>query len=141
MRRSNPARESLYESPAYAVLLGRIGTNLRRLREAKGWTQEECAFRCGDMAAPLLRRIELAATNVTALTLARLAEGLGVDPSELLVPVTASSRRGPGRPRGAGRERVSETSPSGDLSTPGTVTPEAPGTDEPDAPAPEGSES
>lgn len=106
MRRRNSARESLYESPAYRALLVRVGANLRRLREARGWTQEECAFRCGDMAAPLLRRIELAATNVTALTLTRLADGLGVDPVELLAPVASPPPpRKRGRPTGTGRKR------------------------------------
>ena len=73
---------------------------LRDLREAKGWTQEEAAFRCDDMASPLLRRIELAATNVTAVTLARIAEGFEVDASELLAPVSIpTQKRGRGRPK------------------------------------------
>ncbi len=102
MRRRNTAREELYERPAYHGLLERIGANVRRLREAKGWSQEEAAFQCGDMASPLLRRIELAATNVTALTLARIAEGLGVDASELLAPIaTPLAKRGRGRPKKA----------------------------------------
>jgi transcriptional regulator with XRE-family HTH domain len=98
MRRRKPARGPLYESQAYLTLLARIGANVRRLREAKNWSQEECAFQCGEMSAPLLRRIELAATNVTALTIARLCEGLGVDAVELLAAGTPHQKRRPGRP-------------------------------------------
>ena len=109
MRRRNTDREALYASPAYRALLGRIGANVRRLREAKGWTQEECADRCGAMSAPLLRRIELASTNITALTLARLAEGLGVDAAELLAPGTPHTKRRPGRPRRKSEPSEEET--------------------------------
>ncbi len=100
MRPRNKARETRYQSPAYLRLLGRIGANVRRLREAKGWTQEEAAFQCDDLAAPLLRRIELGSTNVTAITLSRIAEGFGVDASELLAPVEAlPAKRKAGRPK------------------------------------------
>lgn len=99
MQRRDPARAAFYRDPAYLDLLDRIGANLRRLREARGWTQEECAHRCGDMAPPLLRRIELASTNVTAVTVTRLCKGLGVDPSELFLPAPPSPPRRPGRPK------------------------------------------
>lgn len=99
MRPRKEARKERYQSAAYLRLLGRIAANVRRLRDAREWTQEEAAFQCDDLAAPLLRRIELAATNVTALTLSRLAEGFGVDVAELVAPVTTSpARRKPGRP-------------------------------------------
>jgi len=99
MQRRDPERAGFYTDPAYLNLLGRVGANLRRLREAKGWTQEECAHRCGDMAPPLLRRIELASTNITAVTITRLCKGLDVDPSELFAPTTLPPYRGPGRPK------------------------------------------
>ncbi len=89
--------------------MARIGANVRRLREAKGWTQEECADQCKEMSAPLLRRIELASTNVTALTLSRLAEGLGVDASELLAKGTPHTKRRPGRPRRKSEPSEEET--------------------------------
>jgi len=101
MRPRNKAREARYESAAYLGLLGRIGANVRRLREAKGWTQEEAAFQCDDLAAPLLRRIELGATNITALTLSRIAEGFGVDASEFLLPAKPTPKRKAGRPKKA----------------------------------------
>lgn len=100
MRPRNKARETRYKSPAYLRLLERIGANVRRLRDAKGWTQEEAAFQCDDLAAPLLRRIELGSTNVTAITLSRIAEGFAVDVSELLAPVaTPPPKRKAGRPK------------------------------------------
>lgn len=95
-RRSD--RSSLYEGDVYRDLLARVAANVRRLREAKGWTQEDCAEKCGDMAPPLLRRIELASTNLTAVTVARLCEGLGVDVTELVAPGTPFVKRRPGRP-------------------------------------------
>ena len=112
MRRRNPDRGPLYESRAYLDLLARIGANVRRLREAKNWSQEECAFQCGDMSAPLLRRIELAATNVTALTIARLCEGLAVDAVELLAAGTPHQKRRPGRPPKAAHEPPADLAPA-----------------------------
>lgn len=97
MRARNAARTVRYENAAYRALLVRIASNLRRLRAAKGWTQEEAAFRCDNMSAPLLRRIELAATNITAVTLSRLAEGFAVDPTALVAAVTEPP---PTTPRG-----------------------------------------
>ena len=99
MRTPNPARAVLYASPTYRVVLARIAANLRRLREARGWTQEECAGRCGEIAPALLRRIEAGGTNVTALTLARLCDGLEVDGEEFLRPALPLPKRRPGRPR------------------------------------------
>ena len=99
MRRRSKTREELYQGAAYLRTLARVAANVRRLREARGWTQEEAAFQCDDMASPLLRRVELAATNVTALTLTRLATGFGVDVAELLAPVDAPAPRKVGRPK------------------------------------------
>lgn len=99
MPRRNRKRLPLYETPTYRDLLARVGANVRRLRELRGWTQEECAYQCGDLAAPVLRRIEGASTNITAVTLARLADGLRVDVGALLVAGTPHQRRGPGRPK------------------------------------------
>ena len=99
MRARRESREKLYQGAAYLRTLARIAANVRRLREARGWTQEEAAFQCDDLASPLLRRIELAASNVTALTLTRLAEGFGVDIAELLAPVEVPPPRKVGRPR------------------------------------------
>ncbi|OJT19342.1 hypothetical protein BO221_37125 [Archangium sp. Cb G35] len=55
---------------------------VRRLREEKGWTQEEAAHRC-QMTTRLLQRVEGEDVNLTLTTLARLCEGLGVDVAQL----------------------------------------------------------
>ena len=83
----------------YREVLERLAANVQRLRAARGWTQEECSARCGDLDITLLRSIEAARANVTAATVARLCEGLGADVAEFYDPRTAFVRRGPGRPR------------------------------------------
>ena len=103
MRIPRPSRAVLYESPTYLALLARIAANPRRLREARGWTQEECAGRCGQLAPALLRRIEAGVGrgkgNVTTLTLARLCDGLELDGDEFLRTAPPLPKRRPGRPR------------------------------------------
>jgi transcriptional regulator with XRE-family HTH domain len=99
MKRRKPQRAALYETATYEGLVRRIGANVRRLRHARGWTQEECAFQCKKLGPALLRTIEAGRTNVTATTLARLCDGLGVDAAELFVPVPPSAKRAPAKPR------------------------------------------
>lgn len=85
--------------PAYRSALTRVATNLRRLRLARGWTQEEAARRCGDMAAQYLQLIEREGVNVTVSTLSRLAQGFGVDIADLLAASEPLPPRVAGRPR------------------------------------------
>lgn len=60
-----------------------LGRNVRRLREAKGWSQPELADRAG-LARPTIARVELGyATATTLETAERLAEALGVTLDEL----------------------------------------------------------
>lgn len=99
MKRRKSQRAALYETATYVSLVGRIGANVRRLRHARGWTQEECAFRCHDLGPALLRTIESGRTNITVATLARLCDGLAVDAAELFVPAAPLAKRAPGRPR------------------------------------------
>lgn len=77
MRRRPSNRDALYAEPEYVALLGRVATNVRRLRELKGWNQEEAAHQCLEMAVLAYASIEHAEGNFTALTLARLARVLG----------------------------------------------------------------
>lgn len=58
MKRRNPKRAVQYKTPRYREILERVGANVRKLREARGLTQEEFAFQCGDMSTSMLRTIE-----------------------------------------------------------------------------------
>ncbi|WP_084737932.1 helix-turn-helix domain-containing protein [Cystobacter ferrugineus] len=82
-RTRRPERAEQYESAAYRELQARLATAVRRLREERGWTQEEAAHRCG-MTTRLFQRVEGADVNLTFTSLARLCEGFGVDVVQLL---------------------------------------------------------
>ena len=79
-------REALYEAPAYRSLLAALGANLRANRLAKGLTSEQAAEKCG-LRFAMYAEAEYARSNTTMLTLSRIAEGLGMSPWELLVPL------------------------------------------------------
>ena len=57
--------------------LVRLGKNLRKAREAKGWSQEEMAFRCR-VHRTYVGGVERAEYNVTILTLRRFTKALGI---------------------------------------------------------------
>lgn len=61
----------------------RLGTNLRRLREAKGLSQEAFAFDAG-IHRTYVSDIERGARNPTITVVEKLADALGVTASELL---------------------------------------------------------
>jgi transcriptional regulator with XRE-family HTH domain len=60
-----------------------LGANLKRLRTAKGWSQEQYAFEAG-IHRTYVSDIERGARNPTILILEKLAEPLGVEPAELI---------------------------------------------------------
>ncbi|MDO9019843.1 MAG: helix-turn-helix transcriptional regulator [Deltaproteobacteria bacterium] len=111
MRRKPTTRDPLYRSREYLDLVGRVATNVRQLRQTRGWTQEEAATRCGQLSVYVLRQIESAQTNVTAVTLARLSAGFGVDVADFLAPAPTPTRRAPGRPAGIPRVSPSDLAP------------------------------
>ena len=59
-----------------------VGENIRRLREAKGLTQEQLAGEA-DIAMRHLGRIERGEGNPTVEMLGKLADVLGVKPGEM----------------------------------------------------------
>lgn len=61
-----------------------VGTNVRRLRLAKGLTQEQLAFEAA-LDLTYVGGIERGRRNPSLLVMARLANALGAAPSDLLV--------------------------------------------------------
>jgi len=60
-----------------------VGQNVKRLREAKGLTQQQIAV-AADLAVPTVSRIERGATRPDLATLEALAGPLGVTVVDLL---------------------------------------------------------
>ena len=59
------------------LVLVKLGRNLRKAREARGWSQEEMAFRCG-VHRTYVGGVERAEYNITILTLRRFTKALGI---------------------------------------------------------------
>ncbi len=59
-----------------------VGTNVRALRSALNWSQEELAFRAG-LDRSYISLIERGMGNPSILAVARISEALGVALSEL----------------------------------------------------------
>ena len=55
----------------------RVGENLRKAREDRGWSQEELAFKAG-VHRTYVGGVERAEYNVTVLTLLRFTKALGI---------------------------------------------------------------
>lgn len=58
-------------------ILIRLGANLRKVREAKGWSQEDFAHRCG-VHRTYVGSVERGEYNVTILTLRKFTKALGI---------------------------------------------------------------
>jgi transcriptional regulator with XRE-family HTH domain len=63
----------------------RLAAHLRRLRTARGHTQEQTAARAG-LNLRHYQKCEAGEINATLRTLERLAAALGVDPRDLVTP-------------------------------------------------------
>lgn len=120
-KRGAPEREPA--GPTYQAALTRVATNLRRLRAARGWTQEEAARRCADMAPQYLQLVEREGANLTLSTLARLADGFGIDIADLLLVGEPLPPRVVGRPR---KREQEATAPEELPAPPATPEPEPP---------------
>ena len=59
--------------------------NIRRLRKAAGWTQQQLADRVG-MHLTNMNRIERGKVALTTTTMVQIAEALGVTPTEIIQP-------------------------------------------------------
>ncbi|HWF43416.1 MAG TPA: helix-turn-helix transcriptional regulator [Candidatus Kapabacteria bacterium] len=66
-------------------LLKRVGKNLRKLREAKGVSQEKFAELC-DLHRNYIGEIERGEANLTFITYERICKELNVDPATPLLP-------------------------------------------------------
>lgn len=62
-----------------------FGTNLRRIRKDKGFSQRELSSRCNIDNADI-SRMENGAINITLTTLQQLADAMDIGVWELLVP-------------------------------------------------------
>lgn len=60
-----------------------VGLNVQRLRQEKGWSQEELAFQSG-LHRTYVSGLERGKRNPTVVVLYRIARSLGVSPAELL---------------------------------------------------------
>jgi transcriptional regulator with XRE-family HTH domain len=68
---------------AYQSSVRIVAENLRRLRLAKGWSQEVCAEKCG-LHRTYIGAVERGERNITLATLDAIAAALKVSPIELL---------------------------------------------------------
>jgi transcriptional regulator with XRE-family HTH domain len=75
-----------------------VGQQLRKLREARGYSQENFALECG-LARSYYSGIERGHRNLAALNLIRIADTLGVEVGELFPDVKKlkSARPAPAR--------------------------------------------
>lgn len=70
-----------------------IGRNVRRLRVAKGLTQEELSALC-DFDQRYISQVETGQRNLTVLALYELAQALGTTPVVLVLPDEEASKYG-----------------------------------------------
>lgn len=61
-----------------------LGANIRRLRKARGFTQEQLAHEAG-MAMRYVAGVERGEENPSLRFLVKIAEALGVEPAALLI--------------------------------------------------------
>lgn len=68
------------ESPNPLVMFGK---RLAALRKQRGWSQEKLALESG-LARSYLGGVERGQRNIAVVNICKLANALGVDPSELM---------------------------------------------------------
>ena len=77
------------------ALRQRVGRNVKRLRLAKGWSQDDLAGRVGNTDRHV-SQIERGETNLTLDYLAKIAGSLSADAADLFFDDDPSSTRPPG---------------------------------------------
>jgi transcriptional regulator with XRE-family HTH domain len=110
----------------FTTWLGQLGTQIRDLRAARGWTQVQAAEHCA-LDYKRFQAIEYGQARVTAHTLFVIADGFGVDVAALMPSATAATatrldgrqRRAPWAPLRAAGWRVHEV--TSDIAPAGTV--------------------
>jgi transcriptional regulator with XRE-family HTH domain len=75
--------EEIDNKPVDPWLRRRLGENVRRLREAKKWSQERLSVDCG-FHRTYISQVERAVINTSIDNIQRVASALGEDPSVLL---------------------------------------------------------
>lgn len=60
-----------------------VGRNVRRIRQERGWSQEQLAFEC-DIHRTYISGVERGVRNPTVVVLQQIAETLGVPAAKLL---------------------------------------------------------
>ena len=80
--------------PAEALRL-RVARNVKRLRQLKGWTQDDLAAQVGNTDRHV-SQIERGETNLTLDYLAKIAGSLSADAADLFFDDDASAARPPG---------------------------------------------
>ncbi len=66
-----------------SAILKKFGQKVKKLRENKGWTQEELAKRCG-LHRTYIGSIERNERNVSLINIEKIAKALGVNTKQLL---------------------------------------------------------
>jgi transcriptional regulator with XRE-family HTH domain len=66
------------------IFLKEIGAKVRELRQGKGMTQMDLAFKCGDKDYSQINRVELGKVNFSVSYLTLIAAALDVSPKDLL---------------------------------------------------------
>lgn len=87
-----------------------LGSNVRMLRQAKGWSQEDLSFE-SNLHRTYISGIERGTRNPTITIVALLARTLGVTPGRLLEPLPGGQSAGPAKrsPKGQSKPRKART--------------------------------
>jgi len=68
-----------------------VAARIRQFRMRKGWSQEELAAKC-DLHRTYIGAIERKERNITLRTLARVADALGCEITDLVSPIQPTAK-------------------------------------------------